>query len=115
MQAESAENGNQMVGNGSQVRKPKSCRGLPANATTWLALAGTLRQDFDIRRTHFVHQRARYAECASAYGNTQRLLTARHSQHSLPTGGPSSVSSPKMGYECSLMIFLQFNSSDALE
>ena len=33
VQAESAENGNQMAGNGSQVRKPKSCRGLPANAT----------------------------------------------------------------------------------
>ena len=31
-QAESAENGNQMAGNGSQVPKPKSFRGHPANA-----------------------------------------------------------------------------------
>jgi hypothetical protein len=35
-----------------------------------VALVGTLRQDFDFRRTHFFHQRPRYAECASAYGNT---------------------------------------------
>ena len=33
VKAESAENGNQMAGNGSQVPKPKSFRGHPANAT----------------------------------------------------------------------------------
>ena len=33
VKAESAENGNQMAGNGSKVPKPKSFRGHPANAT----------------------------------------------------------------------------------